>query len=90
MNTTDLKALLKKVVEMVMPDLRKYYRVVRKAQVVRSYDSDGQYWADVQPILNDESIDENEPVIPRVEILSFGLVLRAGWCVRQWSGRIVI
>lgn len=68
MKDIDLKALLKRVVELVMPDLRAYYRVVRKAKVVKTYASDGQYWADVQPLRNDESVDESEPVIPHVEI----------------------
>jgi len=65
----DLKALLKRAVEIIMPDLRAYYRVLRKARVVATYAAeDGRYWADVQPLKNDESVDENEPVIPRVEI----------------------
>jgi phage baseplate assembly protein gpV len=68
MNNTEIKALLKRVVEIVMPDLRSYYRVVRKAKIVKTYPSDGRYWADVQPLRNDESVDEKEPVIPRVEI----------------------
>jgi len=68
MKSTDLKALLKRVVELVMPDLRSYYRVVRKAVIVKTYASDGRYWADVQPLRNDESVDGNEPVIPKVEI----------------------
>ena len=68
MKDIDLKALLKRVVELVMPDLRAYYRVVRKARVVKTYGSDGQYWADVQPLRNDDSVDESEPVIPKVEI----------------------
>jgi len=68
-NSADLKNLLKRVMEIVMPNLRAYYRVMRKAKVVAAYPSeDGRYWADVQPLLNDESVDENEPVIPRVEI----------------------
>lgn len=68
MTNSDLKSLLKRVVELVMPNLRQYYRVVRKAKVVKTYASDGKYWADVQPLRNDESVDESEPVIPRVEI----------------------
>jgi hypothetical protein len=68
MKNSDLRALLKRVVELVMPDLRSYYRVVRKARVVKVYASDGNYWADVQPLRNDESVDENEPVISKVEI----------------------
>lgn len=68
MTNTDIKALLKRVVELVMPDLRSYYRVVRKAKVVKTYASDGNYYADVQPLRNDDSVDPNEPVIPKVEI----------------------
>lgn len=67
----DLKALLKRVVELVMPNLRSYYRVVRKAKVVKVYPSDGTYWVDVQPLKNDESVDDNEPIIPKVEIPVF-------------------
>lgn len=68
-NQTDLKALLKRVVEIVMPNLRAYYRIVRKAKVVATYPAEGgRYWADVQPLRNDESVDEAEPMIPRVEI----------------------
>jgi hypothetical protein len=68
MAVADLPTLLKRVIELVMPDLRSYYRVTRKARVVKTYASDGHYWADVQPLRNDESVDEREPVIPRVEI----------------------
>lgn len=69
MGSPDLKTLLKRVVEIVMPNLRAYYRVVRKARIVATYPAeDGRYWADVQPLRNDESIDDKEPVIPRVEI----------------------
>lgn len=66
--SSDLAALLKRVVELVMPDLRSYYRVVKKARVVKTYASDGRYYCDVQPLRNDESVDETEPVIPKVEI----------------------
>jgi len=68
MKGSELSALLKRVVELVMPDLRSYYRVVRKARVVKTYASDGRYWADVQPLRNDENVDESEPVISKVEI----------------------
>lgn len=68
MNSADLIILLKKVVEIVMPNLRKYYRVTRKAVVVKTYASDGAYFADVQPLRNDESVDENEPVISKIAI----------------------
>lgn len=64
----DLKKLLQRVVELVMPNLRHYYRVPRKGKVVKAYASDGQYWADVQPLRNDDSDDANEPLISRVEI----------------------
>ncbi|SCY88261.1 hypothetical protein [Desulfoluna spongiiphila] len=67
-NVDDFFRLFQKAVELVRPNLRKFYRVVRKAEVVRSYPSDGQYWADVQPLLNDETPDPDEPVIPKVEI----------------------
>lgn len=68
MENIDLKALMKRVVELVMPNLRGYYRIVRKAKVVKTYASGGQYWADVQPLKNDESVDTAEPVVPKVEI----------------------
>ncbi|WP_020001948.1 baseplate assembly protein [Halodesulfovibrio aestuarii] len=51
-----------------MPNLRVYYRITRKAKVVQTYASDGRYWADVQPLKNDESEDTNEPVVSKVEI----------------------
>jgi hypothetical protein len=68
MKDTDFKSVLKRAIELVRPDLRSYYRVVRKAKIVKTYASNGQYWADVQPLRNDESIDAAEPVIPKVEI----------------------
>jgi hypothetical protein len=68
MAEVDLKKLMQRVVELVMPNLRHYYRVPRKGLVVKSYASDGSYWADVQPLRNDDSVDENEPLIPKVEI----------------------
>ncbi|OQY20072.1 MAG: baseplate assembly protein [Desulfobacteraceae bacterium 4572_35.1] len=67
-SNSDLKNLLKRVVELVMPNLRAYYRMPRKGLVVKSYASDGRYYADVQPLRNDDSVDNNEPVIPKVEI----------------------
>lgn len=68
MAEADLKTLLKRVVELVMPNLRHYYRPPRKGRVVKAYASDGAYWADVQPLRNDDSDDADEPVISRVEI----------------------
>jgi len=64
----DIFQLLKRIVELVKPDLRHYYRIARKGKVVKSYDSNGKYYVDVQPLKNDESVDENEPLIPQVEI----------------------
>ncbi len=51
-----------------MPDLRNYYRMTKKAKVVASYPADGQYFVDVQPLRNDESPDEGEPVVPHVAV----------------------
>lgn len=68
MSEVDLKKLLKRVVELVMPNLRHYYRMLRKGRIVKAYASDGQYWADVQILRNDESDDVKEPVITKVEI----------------------
>lgn len=65
----DAMSLLKRAVELVMPDLRHYYRIVHKGRIEKSYAStDGNYWADVRPLRNDESVDESAPVIPQVEI----------------------
>lgn len=69
MSNANLLRLIQRVVEIAMPNLRAYYRVVRKAKIVATYPSeDGRYWADVKPLRNDDSEDEKEPVIPRVEI----------------------
>lgn len=68
MSDANLLKLIKRAVELCRPDLRSYYRVTRKAKVVTAYASDGQYFADVQPLRNDETPDPNEPVIPHVEI----------------------
>ena len=35
--------ILRKAIELAMPDLRHYYRMVRKARVVNAYASDGKY-----------------------------------------------
>lgn len=68
MSPAEIKDLFKKLFEICMPDLRGFYRVTRKAKVVKTYASDGKYWADVQPLKNDDSEDENEPVVSKVEI----------------------
>lgn len=67
-SSEDLRALLRRVVELVMPNLRHYYRVPRKGRVVKSYAADGRYYADVQPLRNDESDDPREPLLPQIEI----------------------
>ena len=64
----NLLALIRRAIELAMPDMRHYYRTTRKARVVASYASDGKYYADVQPLRNDDSPDPAEPVIPKVEI----------------------
>ena len=64
----DLVGLIRKLVELAMPDLRHYYRLPRKARVVAVYASDGEYFCDVQPLRNDESPDPKEPVVPRVAL----------------------
>lgn len=64
----NLLDLLRQALELAMPDMRHYYRVVKKARVVASYASDGRYYADVQPLRNDGTEDEHEPVVPKVEI----------------------
>lgn len=68
MKEADLKKLLKRAIELLMPDLRHYYRLPKKGLVMKAYASDGSYWADVQPLRNDESVDPREPLITRVEI----------------------
>ncbi|WP_035066342.1 hypothetical protein [Nitratidesulfovibrio termitidis] len=67
-NSANLLQLIRRAVELCMPDLRHYYRVTRKARVVAAYASDGAYYADVQPLRNDETDDQAEPVVPRVEL----------------------
>lgn len=61
-------SLLKKAIELGMPDLRNYYRITRKARVVASYASNGEYFVDVQPMRNDETDDASEPVVPHVAV----------------------
>lgn len=64
----DILDVLRKALELAMPDLRHYYRMTRKARVVAVYPSDGSYYADVQPLRNDESPDPKEPIVPKVEL----------------------
>lgn len=64
----DFVDLIRRIVELAQPDLRSFYRMTRKAKIVGVYASDGQYYADVQPLRNDESVDDSEPVVPRVAL----------------------
>ena len=66
--SADMLSLLRRAIELAMPDLRHYYRTTRKARVTAAYDSDGKYYADVQPLRNDDTPDPKEPVVPKVEI----------------------
>ena len=59
---------MRKAIELAMPDLRHYYRMTKKARVVASYASDGQYYVDVQPLRNDETPDAKEPIVPHVAL----------------------
>jgi phage baseplate assembly protein gpV len=60
--------MIRKAVEICMPDMRHYYRMTKKAKVTATYASDGKYYCDVQPLRNDESVDPKEPIVPKVEI----------------------
>lgn len=62
---------IKKAIELCRPDFRHYYRMVKKARIVNVYASSGKYYCDVQPLRNDENIDVNEPVIPKVALPVF-------------------
>jgi Uncharacterized protein conserved in bacteria len=65
----DEREMLKRMVELVQPDLRKYYRMPRKGRIEAAYASEnGTWFADVQPLRNDESVDPNEPVLPKLEL----------------------
>lgn len=50
-----LLKLLARAMELAMPNFQSYYRMTRKAKVVASYASAGQYYADVQPYHADPS-----------------------------------
>lgn len=64
----DVVGMIRRLVELAMPNLRHYYRMTKKAKVVAVYASDGEYFCDVQPLRNDETPDPAEPVVPRVAI----------------------
>ncbi len=59
---------IRKAVEVAQPDLRSYYRMTRKGKIVAVYASDGEYYADVQPLRNDGQEDTGEPVISHVSL----------------------
>lgn len=59
---------LKRAIELCRPNLRHFYRITHKGIVVATYASKDHYWCDVQPTLNDDTINEKAPVIPKVEI----------------------
>ena len=46
-------------------------RLPRKGRVVKSYASDGTYWADVQPLRNDDSAE----AIARLEVKDFPVIV---------------
>ena len=60
----DVVGMIGRLVELAMPNLRHYYRMTKKAKIVAVYPSNGEYFADVQPLRNDESVDPSEPVVP--------------------------
>ena len=64
----DVVGMIGRLVELAMPNLRHYYRMTKKAKIVAVYPSNGEYFADVQPLRNDESEDPSEPVVPHVTI----------------------
>lgn len=67
-NKGNVLDLIRQAIEIGMPNLRHYYRMVKKARVVATYPSDGNYYVDVQPLRNDESPDTKEPVVPKVAV----------------------
>ena len=70
-NKRDVVGMIRRLVELAMPNLRHYYRMPKKAKVVAVYpttETGGEYFCDVQPLRNDETPDPLEPVVPRVAI----------------------
>lgn len=64
----DLRELLRRAVEIAQPNPRKYLRLPRKGVIVTAYKSDGTYFADVQPLTNDGSVDADEPMYPKLDL----------------------
>jgi len=65
---SDLRELLRRAIELAQPNLRKYVRMPRKGRIVTAYRSDGTYYADVQPLTNDGSVDADEPMYPKLDL----------------------
>lgn len=70
-DSANMFAMLRQAIEICRPDLRQYYRITRKAKIVASYPANGVYYADVQPLRNDETPDPKEPVVPKVAVPVF-------------------
>ncbi len=68
MPESDLRALIKRVVELSQPNLRKYLRQPRRGEIVKSYRVDSRYVADVRVLTNDGSPDSDEPEYPRLDL----------------------
>jgi len=68
MKTNNLEKLLKHVFEVLKPDLRSYYRMPVKAKIIETYAVKNKFYADVQPLRNDETVNTKEPIISKVEI----------------------
>lgn len=64
-----LGQIFKNLIELIMPDLRKNYRVKRRARVIQSYMTDGyNYYCDVRLLKNSGLVDESEPELTALEI----------------------
>lgn len=88
---SDMRDMLKKAMELAQPDLRKYYRVPRKGKIVAAYASSGEWFADVQPLKNDESDDPNEPILPKLELpILWGGPMRGVVCPPEPGTRCTI
>ncbi len=61
--------LLRRVIELLAPDLKSFYPTTIKGRIEKVYTTnDRHFYCDVQPLNNDESIDEDKPVINHIEI----------------------
>ncbi len=64
----DVVGMIRKIVELAMPNLRHYYRITRKARIVAVYACNGEYFTDVQPLRTMKARTQREPVVPRVAL----------------------